>query len=271
MLSKHTGCLEGETTHSFHTVCLGVGLELQRIEGLTGVALAPGEEAPMVVMCREASGAQASTGGVALTAETLEPHMPEVSADKPEDPSADELGESFGSSQPSRNIIKRVPTMLRKQEVVTCSQWYYFEVKALQKELGMQGTLSIGFAWGVPAGVTPPDRAKFLPQSYIVGGDPPHWFFNGPQPVARVDGWLPAQQVESGTTVGALLEVRHEDQALLFTVFNDGKPMATHMQTCEGGESAWAFDGPPNGVIDLCGSVQKVRLRRSVGVPEGVF
>jgi len=106
--------------------------------------------------------------------------------------------------------------------------------------------------------------ARTLPRSFIVGGDLPRVYLAGKEH-SKVSGWRPLCDVGAGAVLGALLQV-HSLTAKL-TILQDGVARCT-VET-ELPDSRW--DGPPHGVVDVCGTVQRVVLRQGVEIPRAAL
>mmetsp|Transcript_19695 Transcript_19695/g.59933 ORF Transcript_19695/g.59933 Transcript_19695/m.59933 type:complete len:660 (+) Transcript_19695:3-1982(+) len=142
---------------------------------------------------------------------------------------------------------------------------YYFEVEVLdaaQRCTGTTRTVSLGFAWSAPgeAAARPPEMARQLPRSFVVGGDLPRAYLSGRE-LCKVLGWRPLFDVAGGSVIGALLQVRAGSARL--TVVQDGACRCS--AEAELPEGRW--EGAPHGVVDVCGTVQRVALRQGAEVP----
>merc|ERR1712217_816902 len=170
---------------------------------------------------------------------------------------------------------------------------YYFEFSVLEVDPCTTRTLMLGFVWQPPGTVDReqvckanlfdtmkapvlPATASELPQAFVIGGDPPRWFFAG-RDLGKIAGWSPLIHTVSGSVFGALLEVRYasgKDAApplLRFVLFQDGKRCAEHVVELIRPEDAWVLlPGPgPHGLIDICGNVRKVQLSNNLQPPTG--
>lgn len=150
----------------------------------------------------------------------------------------------------------------------TRSYYFEFEILDMNSSPTTQG-LSLGFAWPpfreISGKLTLPEFASKLPRSFILGGEPPRAHLGG-RIVGHPPSWRPLIHTREGSVVGALLEIRGElgnGQSLHFKIFQDG------VQRCEIQElvppdESWdcTATSEPHAVIDLCGNVRCVQVRR---------
>jgi len=132
---------------------------------------------------------------------------------------------------------------------------------------GTTRTIAVGFAWPRgPEEVRKAEMASQLPRAFVAGGDLPKAFLDGHE-LRKLAGWRPLLEVQAGSRLGALLEVG-EDRTLLLSVFQDGTRRCSVMAELPEGR-----EGEPRGVVDVCGTVQRVELLQDMRPPflaEGV-
>lgn len=106
-----------------------------------------------------------------------------------------------------------------------------------------------------------PEMLSGLPRSFSIGGDLPRVHL-GCQELCKISGWRPLMELEVGSVVGALLEETPVGRRL--TVVQDGtaRCSAEAPVPAEWGDEVY-------GVVDVCGTVQRVELRQVVAPPAG--
>jgi len=147
---------------------------------------------------------------------------------------------------------------------------YYFEVtvlEAAQRCTGTTRTVSLGFAWWLDgaAHARVPEMARQLPRSMVIGGDLPRAYVAGREH-SKVSGWRPLFEVSAGTVLGALLQVQANKAKL--TILQDGARRC-HSEAEIPEDSSWG--AAPHGVVDVCGTVQRVVLKQGAEVPKAAL
>eukprot|EP00927_Polykrikos_kofoidii_P022594 TRINITY_DN2102_c0_g1_i1.p1 TRINITY_DN2102_c0_g1~~TRINITY_DN2102_c0_g1_i1.p1 ORF type:complete len:426 (-),score=44.60 TRINITY_DN2102_c0_g1_i1:77-1318(-) len=138
---------------------------------------------------------------------------------------------------------------------------YSFDFDVLELQRGSVRTLSVGVvldpSWAGKKSLSSIESANLLPRAFIVGGDPPRWFFDTRE-VAKVVGWRPIRDVKVGSTLQVVLEATADSMRL--AVLQDGQLRTEQHVTCSTSSHLWAFTSEPRGVVDVCGTVKRVRL-----------
>ncbi|CAK0792445.1 unnamed protein product [Prorocentrum cordatum] len=212
-----------------------------------------------------------------------------------------QLASEEGAAEACRSVASRVSGLVNGvaltaaplpelgEDVGVPAGWrgYYFEVEVTQVSEKRTGrTVALGFAWPLQAswpqdpadvGPTPsassskvaasawelsgrlPENASAMTRAFVAGGDLPKAFLGGRE-LGKLSGWRPVLDVGAGAVLGALLEVG--PGALRLTVFQDAVRRCSTEAALPPG-----WSGAPHGVVDVCGSVQGVRLRQGAAPP----
>lgn len=177
---------------------------------------------------------------------------------------------------------------------------FYFEFSVLEAmSRGTSRTLSMGFAWpptpeqadsrggwdeeGLPirsvsrdsllrrvegqeakASRSLPESSTQLPYAFVVGGDLPRAYL-GARDLGKVSGWRPLREAKPGSRLGCLLEQDWDLDSCSnwrLSVLLDG----TRRCCIEAEPPNWG-PGAPHGLVDVCGSVKRVRLMQTLEPP----
>lgn len=159
---------------------------------------------------------------------------------------------------------------------------YYFEIEVLElAEYRGTKAMALGFAWPLMEAASScegccaspsdamawtqrkwlPEHASELRSSFLVGGDLPRAHLAGKE-LCKVSGWRPLKDVVEGSVLGALLDV--EENVLRLSIFQDGTRRCVVEAPVEGG----CMQGPPHGVVDICGALLRVQLRQAAMPPD---
>lgn len=173
---------------------------------------------------------------------------------------------------------------------------YYYEFEVLetaQRVTGTTRTLSLGFAWHGPPPERPvvdaagagcfqaaqvqatgssavprvPDMARSHPLSFVVGGDLPRVYVATKEISKVSSGWRPLFDVGVGSVLGVMLQVQLGSAKLV--ILQDGSCRCSMEAQLPSDDARWS--GPPHGVIDVCGTVQRVALRQGAEIPRAAL
>lgn len=112
-----------------------------------------------------------------------------------------------------------------------------------------------------------PEQASQLPRALVLGGDPPKAFL-GDKELQKLTTWRPLLDVSEKTLLGALLEMpQQQPERLLVSIFQDGE-LKCSCEAAVPSDWTWPALGPPNGLVDVAGTVTALRLRQGAAAPE---
>eukprot|EP00927_Polykrikos_kofoidii_P082560 TRINITY_DN8230_c0_g2_i1.p1 TRINITY_DN8230_c0_g2~~TRINITY_DN8230_c0_g2_i1.p1 ORF type:complete len:199 (+),score=16.37 TRINITY_DN8230_c0_g2_i1:429-1025(+) len=139
------------------------------------------------------------------------------------------------------------------------SYGFKFEILELNRHQG--DALSVGVIldspWSLDHSQPLARNAHTLPRALTVGGNPSHWYFDG-RKIAEAKEWCPVRDLQEGSVVEVAVEATGDS---LHLFVSHGGRLRTEM--CVKRELSlhpWAFTSFPRGVVDVCGTVQSIRL-----------
>eukprot|EP00927_Polykrikos_kofoidii_P082559 TRINITY_DN8230_c0_g1_i1.p1 TRINITY_DN8230_c0_g1~~TRINITY_DN8230_c0_g1_i1.p1 ORF type:complete len:312 (+),score=35.47 TRINITY_DN8230_c0_g1_i1:77-1012(+) len=162
-------------------------------------------------------------------------------------------------------ILASVPNSTTSSVSASCdypfanfSYGFKFEILELNRS---RDALSVGVILDSPWSFDPSQplarSAQILPRALTVGGNPSHWYFDG-RKIAEAKGWRPARDLKVGSVVEIVVEAT-DDTLHLFLSHNGRLRTETRVKR-ELSQHPWAFTSFPRGVVDVCGTVQSIRL-----------